>query len=127
MTALTQEQKLRYNRHIILDGFGREGQERLMQGRVLLVGVGGLGSPAALYLAAAGAGTLGIVDGDNVSLANLQRQIAHTTNDVGRLKVDSAEEKIKAINPPSISPSTLCSVASRVRSTQRATRNSRKR
>ena len=99
MTALTQEQKLRYNRHIILDGFGREGQERLMQGRVLLVGVGGLGSPAALYLAAAGTGTLGIVDGDNVSLANLQRQIAHTTNDVGRLKVDSAEEKIKAINP----------------------------
>ncbi|MBR1498880.1 MAG: HesA/MoeB/ThiF family protein [Bacteroidaceae bacterium] len=99
MTELTQEQKLRYNRHIILEGFGREGQERLMQGRVLLVGVGGLGSPAALYLAAAGAGTIGIVDGDNVSLANLQRQVAHTTNDVGRLKVDSAEDKIRAINP----------------------------
>lgn len=96
---LTEDQKLRYNRHLILDGFGEQAQRRLLESRVLLVGAGGLGSPVALYLAAAGIGTLGIVDGDTVSLTNLQRQIAHSTPDVGRLKVDSLEEKVKAINP----------------------------
>ena len=97
--SMTREQMHRYNRHIILDGFGREGQERLLQSRVLLVGVGGLGSPAALYLAAAGVGTLGIVDGDNVGLTNLQRQVLHTTPDIGRPKVDSAAEYIQRLNP----------------------------
>ena len=91
--------EIRYNRHIILEGFGREGQEKLRQGRVLIVGAGGLGSPVALYLAAAGVGTLGIVDGDTVSLANLQRQVLHTTPDIGRLKVESAAEHIHALNP----------------------------
>ena len=96
---LTQEQKRRYNRHLILDGFGAEAQERLLGSKVLLVGAGGLGSPVALYLAAAGVGHLGLVDGDTVSLTNLQRQIAHRTCDVGRPKVDSMEERILAINP----------------------------
>lgn len=96
---MTQEQKRRYNRHLILEGFGEEGQERLLQSRILLVGVGGLGSPVALYLAAAGVGTLGLLDGDSVSLANLQRQVIHTTPDITRPKVVSAEEKLKAINP----------------------------
>jgi adenylyltransferase/sulfurtransferase len=96
---LTSTQKQRYNRHLILDGFGKEGQQRLLQSKVLIVGEGGLGSPVSLYLAAAGVGTLGIADGDQVSLTNLQRQVIHTTPDVGRPKVDSAEEKLKAINP----------------------------
>lgn len=96
---LNSIQKKRYNRHLILDGFGKEGQLKLLNAKVLIVGAGGLGSPVALYLAAAGVGTLGLVDGDTVSLTNLQRQIIHTTNDIGRPKVDSAEEKIKAINP----------------------------
>ncbi|MCH5169273.1 MAG: HesA/MoeB/ThiF family protein [Prevotellaceae bacterium] len=89
----------RYNRHLILEGFGREGQERLLNSRVLLVGAGGLGSPVALYLAAAGVGTLGIIDGDNVSLTNLQRQVLHTTHDIGRPKVDTATEHIQSLNP----------------------------
>lgn len=96
---LTKEQKNRYNRHLILDGFGIDAQERLLQSRVLVVGAGGLGSPIALYLAAAGVGTLGLVDGDTVSLTNLQRQIAHTTPDIGRPKVDSMEERLLAMNP----------------------------
>ena len=96
---LTQEQKQRYNRHLILEGIGQQGQQRLLQSRVLLVGAGGLGSPIALYLAAAGVGTIGIVDGDVVSLTNLQRQVIHTTPDIGKPKVDSAAEKLKAINP----------------------------
>lgn len=96
---MTPQQKRRYNRHIILDGFGTESQEKLLQSKVLIVGAGGLGSPLAQYLAAAGVGTIGIVDGDVVSLTNLQRQVIHTTNDVGRPKVDSAAEKMKAINP----------------------------
>ena len=96
---LTKQQKLRYNRHLILEGFGPEAQLRLLQSRVLLVGAGGLGSPVALYLAAAGVGTLGIVDGDRVSLTNLQRQVIHTTAEVNRPKVDSAAEKIKLTNP----------------------------
>ncbi len=96
---LTSQQKQRYNRHIILDGFGIEGQQRLLQSKVLLVGAGGLGSPVALYLAAAGVGTIGIIDGDMVSITNLQRQVLHTTADVTRPKVDVADERIRAINP----------------------------
>jgi len=96
---LTSEQKRRYNRHLILHGIGREGQERLLTARVLIVGAGGLGSPVALYLAAAGVGTLGIADGDSVSLTNLQRQVIHRTEDVGQAKVDSAERAIHALNP----------------------------
>lgn len=96
--ALSQEQGIRYHRHIILDGFGLEGQKQLLHARVLLVGAGGLGSAAALYLAAAGIGTLGIVDGDTVSLTNLQRQVIHATADVNRPKVESARERILALN-----------------------------
>lgn len=96
---LTREQRQRYNRHIVLDGFGAEAQQRLLQSKVLLVGVGGLGSPVALYLAAAGVGTIGIVDGDTVSITNLQRQVLHSTPDVGRPKVEVAKERIIAINP----------------------------
>lgn len=96
---LTVEQKRRYNRHLILDGIGPEGQQRLLDARVLIVGAGGLGSPVALYLAAAGVGTLGIADGDMVSVTNLQRQVIHRTEDVGRPKVDSAEDRIHALNP----------------------------
>ncbi len=99
MTTLTREQAERYNRHIILDNIGTEGQKKLLNGRVLLVGVGGLGSPIALYLAAAGIGTIGLVDDDVVDLSNLQRQISHATPDVGRPKVFSAREKMVAINP----------------------------
>ncbi len=96
---MTTEQKRRYNRHLILDGIGPEGQQKLLDARVLIVGAGGLGSPLALYLAAAGVGTLGLVDGDVVSVTNLQRQVIHTTADVGRPKVLSAAEKIHALNP----------------------------
>lgn len=96
---LSPLQQERYNRHLILEGIGDGGQMRLLESKVLLIGVGGLGSPVAMYLAAAGVGTLGVVDGDKVSVSNLQRQVIHTTQDVGRLKVDSAAEKIKAINP----------------------------
>ena len=94
---LTPEQKRRYNRHLILSGFGPEAQKRLLAAKVLIVGAGGLGSPVALYLAAAGVGTIGIVDGDTVSITNLQRQVIHFSTDIGKPKVDSAEEKIKAI------------------------------
>jgi len=96
---MNAEQKRRYNRHLILDGIGKEGQEKLLAAKVLIVGAGGLGSPIAMYLAAAGVGTIGIVDGDEVSLTNLQRQVIHSTADIGRPKVDSAEEKIHEINP----------------------------
>lgn len=96
---LTSEQRMRYNRQIILEGFGEEGQQRLLQSKVLLIGVGGLGSPVALYLAAAGVGMLGIADGDIVSINNLQRQIMHSTPKAGQRKVDSAEECINALNP----------------------------
>ncbi len=96
---LTDTQIERYSRHILLSEVGGGGQERLLAGRVLLVGVGGLGSPAALYLAAAGVGTLGLVDADVVDLSNLQRQIAHATPDIGRPKVESAAEKLRALNP----------------------------
>ncbi len=97
--ALTEEQIQRYSRNIILEQIGGEGQEKLLASKVLIVGVGGLGSPAALYLAAAGVGTIGLLDGDQVDLTNLQRQIIHHTNDVGKRKVASAKKRIRAINP----------------------------
>lgn len=99
INELTPEQKRRYNRHLILGGFGAEGQRRLLDSKVLLVGAGGLGSPAALYLAAAGVGKIGIVDGDFVSATNLQRQVLYTTADVGCLKAEVAEKRIKEMNP----------------------------
>jgi sulfur-carrier protein adenylyltransferase/sulfurtransferase len=97
--AFTEDQVLRYSRHIILPKIGAAGQSKLMEARVLCVGAGGLGSPAAMYLAAAGIGTLGIVDFDRVDLTNLQRQLLHDTADVGRPKVDSAAERLNDINP----------------------------
>src|SRR5215210_1080714 len=97
--ALTGEQRERYSRHLLVPEIGLEGQMKLLDARVLLLGAGGLGSPAALYLAAAGVGTIGIVDNDVVDLSNLQRQVIHTTARVGTSKVDSAEESMKAINP----------------------------
>lgn len=99
MIDFTEKQLERYSRHILLDDVGVEGQEKLLQAKVLIVGAGGLGSPAALYLAAAGIGTIGIVDNDSVEISNLQRQIAHFTKDLGVSKVDSAAEKMQAINP----------------------------
>ncbi len=98
-TAFTQDQIVRYSRHIILPEVGGKGQKRLLAARVAIVGAGGLGSPAALYLAAAGVGTLGIIDGDVVDLSNLQRQILHHVQDIGRPKTESARESIAAINP----------------------------
>jgi len=97
--ALTKDQQNRYSRHILLPEVGEKGQKRLLESKVLLLGAGGLGCPAAIYLAAAGVGTLGIVDGDVVDESNLQRQILHSTARVGRLKVDSAEEAIQGLNP----------------------------
>ncbi len=97
--GLNEEQIKRYSRHIILNDVGVEGQEKILASKVLIIGVGGLGAPAALYLAAAGVGTLGLVDGDKVDLSNLQRQVIHFTPDVGKPKVLSAKEKISAINP----------------------------
>src|SRR5215467_13401737 len=97
--TLSNDEVLRYSRHLILPEVGMEGQLKLKQARVLCVGAGGLGSPVILYLAAAGVGTLGIVDFDIVDVTNLQRQVIHSTADVGRKKLDSAEEKLKAINP----------------------------
>ncbi len=96
---LNEEQINRYSRHIILSDVGVEGQEKILAGKVLIIGAGGLGAPVALYLAAAGVGTLGLVDGDKVDLSNLQRQVIHFTPDVGKPKVLSAKEKIAAINP----------------------------
>ena len=97
--VFTEEQVKRYSRHLLLQDVGPVGQRKLMNASVLLIGAGGLGSPAALYLAAAGVGHLGIVDFDVVDHSNLQRQVLHGTNDVGRLKVDSARDTIKDINP----------------------------
>ena len=97
--TLSNDEIQRYSRHLIMPEVGMEGQLKLKAARVLCIGVGGLGSPLALYLAAAGVGTLGIVDFDVVDYTNLQRQIIHTTADVGRKKLDSATEKLKAINP----------------------------
>jgi molybdopterin/thiamine biosynthesis adenylyltransferase/rhodanese-related sulfurtransferase len=97
--SLTKDEILRYSRHLIMPEVGMEGQQKLKAARVLCIGAGGLGSPLALYLAAAGVGTLGIVDFDVVDYTNLQRQIIHSTADVGRKKLDSAAEKLKAMNP----------------------------
>ena len=96
---MTDEQTERYYRQILLKEIGLDGQRRLMAAKVLVVGAGGLGSPAALYLAAAGVGRLGIVDFDVVDRTNLQRQILHTTGDIGRPKVQSAVESVTALNP----------------------------
>jgi adenylyltransferase/sulfurtransferase len=99
LPALNPSELARYARHLILPEVGMEGQQRLKAARVLCVGTGGLGSPLAFYLAAAGVGTLGLVDFDVVDASNLQRQILHSTKDVGRKKLDSAEEKLNALNP----------------------------
>jgi sulfur-carrier protein adenylyltransferase/sulfurtransferase len=97
--ALTPEQRSRYSRHLLLPEIGLEGQVKLLESKVLLLGAGGLGSPVALYLAAAGAGRLGLVDDDVVDVSNLQRQVIHTGSRVGEPKVDSAEEAIRDLNP----------------------------
>jgi molybdopterin/thiamine biosynthesis adenylyltransferase len=99
LPELTTDDLSRYSRHLILPEVGMEGQQKLKAARVLCVGTGGLGSPLALYLTAAGIGTLGLVDFDVVDSSNLQRQIIHSTKDIGRKKIDSAEEKLKALNP----------------------------
>jgi adenylyltransferase/sulfurtransferase len=99
LPELTKDELSRYARHLILPEVGEEGQRKLKAARVLCVGTGGLGSPLALYLAAAGVGTLGLVDFDVVDASNLQRQIIHSTADIGRKKLDSAAEKLKALNP----------------------------
>jgi adenylyltransferase/sulfurtransferase len=96
---LTPEQIERYSRQIMIPDLGGKGQIRLRQGKVLVIGAGGLGCPAALYLAAAGVGALGLVDSDRVELSNLQRQILHATPDIGREKVESAKEKLGRLNP----------------------------
>lgn len=97
--SLTPDQRIRYGRNILAPGFGETGQARLAQARVLVVGLGGLGSPAAYYLASAGVGTLGLMDPDLVELSNLQRQILHATTDLGRPKTVSAAETLSALNP----------------------------
>lgn len=99
MKGFSKEQLERYSRHIILKEVGAKGQKKLLKAKVLIIGAGGLGSPAAMYLAAAGAGTIGIADADEVSLSNLQRQIIHTTKDLGREKVQSAKETLSQLNP----------------------------
>lgn len=96
---LTEDQIQRYSRHIILKDVGGKGQRKLLDGKVLIIGAGGLGAPIALYLAAAGVGTIGIADADVVDVTNLQRQVIHFTPDVGKPKVESAAEKMRAINP----------------------------
>src|SRR5262249_32627111 len=97
--TLDKDEILRYSRHLIMPEVGMEGQQKLKAARVLCIGTGGLGSPLALYLAAAGVGTLGLVDFEVVDYTNLKRQIIHSTADVGRKKLDSAADKLKAINP----------------------------
>ena len=99
MSEFTDEQIERYSRHIILPEVGGSGQQKMLEARVLLLGAGGLGSPAAYYLAAAGIGNLGIVDFDQVDLSNLQRQIIHSTERIGMLKTESAKKTIQALNP----------------------------
>ena len=96
---MTADQIQRYSRHFLLSQVGDKGQRRLLRSKVLLIGAGGLGSPAALYLAATGVGTLGLMDGDVVDLTNLQRQVLHTTADIGKPKVESGTRTIKALNP----------------------------
>ena len=96
---LTTDQIQRYSRHFLLPQVGEKGQRKLLRSKVLLIGAGGLGSPTAVYLAAAGVGTMGLMDGDTVDVSNLQRQILHTTANVGRPKVDSGTEMLRALNP----------------------------
>ncbi len=96
---LTPDQYIRYSRHLILPEIGEEGQKKLLAAQVLIIGAGGLGSPLGLYLAAAGVGTIGLVDFDVVDLSNLQRQILHTNDEIGKSKLDSAEKRIKGMNP----------------------------
>lgn len=96
---MNEEQRERYSRHILLNKVGKDGQEKLLSSRILIVGAGGLGSPAAMYLAAAGIGTIGIIDDDNVDLTNLQRQIIHSVDGIGTLKTESAKKRIAMINP----------------------------
>jgi sulfur-carrier protein adenylyltransferase/sulfurtransferase len=98
-TPLSGDQIQRYSRHFLLPQVGEKGQRKLLRSKVLLIGAGGLGSPTALYLAAAGVGTMGLMDGDVVDVSNLQRQVLHTTASVGRPKVDSGAETIQALNP----------------------------
>lgn len=97
--AMTDEQIERYSRHIILKEVGAKGQKKLLRSKVLIIGAGGLGAPAAMYLAAAGVGTIGVVDADEVDLSNLQRQIIHATEDIGKAKVKSAQETMEKMNP----------------------------
>ena len=97
--SFSEDEVRRYARHIILPGIGGDGQRRLKEARVLVIGAGGLGSPAAMYLAAAGVGTIGLVDFDQVELSNLQRQLLHDTDDVGRPKVESAGDRLNDLNP----------------------------
>src|SRR2546425_11040504 len=96
---MTKDEQLRYSRHMIMPEVGAEGQRRLNAARVLCIGAGGLGSPVALYLAAAGIGKIGLVDFDDVDLSNLQRQILHGTKDIGRKKLDSARDRLHDVNP----------------------------
>src|SRR5690242_4407240 len=96
---LSPAEVVRYSRHVLLPDLGTQGQRRLKNARVLVVGAGGLGSPVLMYLAAAGVGTIGIVDDDVVDVSNLQRQIVHTEADLGRPKVDSAAETVAGVNP----------------------------
>lgn len=97
--SLSKKLLERYSRHIALDEVGEAGQKKILAGKVLIIGAGGLGSPAAMYLSAAGVGTIGIADSDKVELSNLQRQIIHSSSDIGRAKVLSAKERMQAINP----------------------------
>lgn len=99
MTDFTEEQLERYSRHIILPEVGGKGQSKLLNSKIFCLGAGGLGSPAIFYLAAAGIGTIGVIDADKVELSNLQRQIIHSTQDVGKSKVESARETIEGLNP----------------------------
>src|SRR6188508_2579669 len=99
LEELSSDEILRYSRHLILPEVALEGQQKLKAARVLLIGAGGLGSPLALYLAAAGIGTIGIVDHDRLELSNLQRQIAHTTDRIGQLKAESAAKTLRELNP----------------------------
>lgn len=99
MTSFSAEQLERYKRHLFLEGVGAEGQQKLLDSSVLLIGAGGLGAPASLYLAAAGVGRLGLIDFDAVEASNLQRQILYTTEDVGRPKIEVAQERLRSLNP----------------------------
>lgn len=99
MKNLSEEERKRYSRHLALQEIGHEGQMRIKEGRVLVIGAGGLGSPILMYLAAAGTGVIGVADGDIVDISNLQRQVIHTTADAGKMKAESARETINALNP----------------------------